>query len=198
MIDLQHFNTVHHWDLNRVILPPRINEDGIFINHAEFTWKMGAQKTNPFARFLGNLVKTRYDSYFEVYGPGLAIAEAHTKIVRPATVRSHVLIYPINERDASIRVAAYTKKFEKEPLNDWFLKFYNTSLEQLITKMISRVSVEDFDGDERVWNKRKYLPNPKIVKEDGPLLDFRKWYLRFWHKDYLDAYPKLYEGRKIA
>ena len=48
-----------------------------------------------------------------------------------------------------------------------------------------QVLTADFDGDEMIWTNRKFLPNPKPVPDDGPIIAYRKWCERFWPPDYL-------------
>ena len=54
------------------------------------------------------------------------------------------------------------------------------SFEEIIRNFVAYISEKDFDGDEAFWTTRKYLQRPKILKEDGPLLDFRKWCIQFY------------------
>jgi hypothetical protein len=51
--------------------------------------------------------------------------------------------------------------------------------------MFCAIATKDFDGDEMIWTNRKFLPNPKPVPDDGPIIAYRKWCERFWPPDYL-------------
>ena len=56
--------------------------------------------------------------------------------------------------------------------------------EDAMAQLFLWVATTDFDGDEIIWTHRKLLPNPKLIKDDGPLIAFRKWSLKFWPDDY--------------
>mmetsp|Transcript_13723 Transcript_13723/g.19027 ORF Transcript_13723/g.19027 Transcript_13723/m.19027 type:complete len:100 (-) Transcript_13723:162-461(-) len=39
-----------------------------------------------------------------------------------------------------------------------------------------------FTRDIVVWNNKTYSPKPLLVKNDGPIMQFRRWYTRFYPK----------------
>ena len=187
IIDMQHFDTVHKWRLNELIDGPLVNEQGEFCTEIDVTVVLAAQSEAAWARIIGGFIKMTTNIKFRVFSPGLAIAtsNAGTDEAPKRVTRNIVCIYPINEKDVSIRVAvAFQKKPETSTRNRLINAISKPSayLGALIT---ARIAVSDFDGDLKVWNNRKYLTNPKYVKEDGPMILFRQWYLRFWHEDYM-------------
>lgn len=186
IIDMQHFDTVHKWKLNELIDGPLVNDAGEFCTEIDVSIVLAAQSESAWARIIGKLIKMKTNISFRVFSPGLAVAtsNAGTKEAPKRVARNMVCIYPINEKDVSIRVAC---SFQKKPNDSALNRFINkisVPTAYLGGVFTSKVAVSDFDGDLKVWNNRKYLTNPKYVKEDGPMILFRKWYLRFWHEDY--------------
>lgn len=186
IIDLQHFAVVHQWELHEVVEGPKIEKDGTFIADIKVGNNPFAQRKSKLLKKLTRFLTTHSRIRTVVYSPGCAIATINPgfEYDESKVGRSVVVIYPRDQKTVSIRVAVC---FKKQPLGEGFIKG-NALLSQLkhwfFATLISKIAVKDFDGDLKVWNNRQYLSNPKIVKEDGPMLLFRKWYLRFWHADY--------------
>ena len=67
--------------------------------------------------------------------------------------------------------------------------------EDLLSRIFCAIATKDFDGDEMIWTSRKFLPNPKPLPDDGPIVAYRKWCERFWPPDYL---PDLHAGQAVA
>lgn len=187
IIDLQHFAVVHKWTVHEICDGPRVEEDGTFIADMTVNNGPGAQSSNPLLRTITSPL--RFDSRirFKVYSPGSAIAWANQgrQIDDEKVSRNIVCIYPIDEKTVSIRVAVCFKKSAVSQTATGLPALLYSARDWLLGKFVSSVAVKDFDGDLKVWNNRKYLSNPRFVKEDGPMLLFRKWYLRFWHHDYM-------------
>lgn len=186
IIDMQHFDTVHRWQLHELIEGPLINESGVFCTEIDVTVTLSAQSESAWARFIGQLIKMKTNISFRVYSPGLAVAtsNAGTKELPKRVARNIVCICPINKKDVSIRVAVVFLKKPNDSAINRFINSISKPAAYLGALVTSKIAVADFDGDLKVWNNRKYLPNPKVVKEDGPMILFRKWYLRFWHEAY--------------
>lgn len=188
IIDLQHFAVVHKWTVHEVVDGPRVEEsDGTFIADIKVTNNPGAQSPRAWVRAITRPLTMDSRIRFKVYSPGCAIAVSNPGLEIDETKlgRNIVCIYPIDEKTVSIRVAVCFKKSDVNGVVDKKKMQRSKPLDWLIAKAVSLIAVNDFDGDIRVWNNREYLPRPKLVKEDGPMILFRKWYLRFWHHDYL-------------
>ncbi|MBT8151585.1 MAG: Rieske 2Fe-2S domain-containing protein [Gammaproteobacteria bacterium] len=187
IIDLQHFAVVHKWTLHEVVDGPRVDEDGTFIADIKVANNPGAQSPHAWVRALTHPLKMDSRIRFKVYSPGCAIAVSNPgkEIHKTKLGRNIVCIYPIDETTVSIRVAVCFKKSDPDGNIDYKKMQRSKRLDWLMAKIVSLIAVQDFDGDLKVWNNRKYLSRPQLVKEDGPMILFRKWYLRFWHNDYL-------------
>ncbi len=186
IIDMQHFDTVHKWKLHELVDGPKVDEDGRFVTDIKVSINPGAQSQKAWVRNLTRYINMNARICFKVYSPGNAIATSYrgTEIDDDNAQRNIVCIYPLDEKNVSIRVACTVRIAPPTtPMN----RFKNTArkpMDFLVGKLMAAIAVSDFDGDLKVWNNRKYLTNPKYVKEDGPMMLFRKWYLRFWHQDY--------------
>lgn len=187
IIDMQHFDTVHKWTLHELCDGPKVAEDGTFVTDIKVTVNLGAQSESAWVRALTTKLKTDSRIFFKVYSPGNAIATScsGTELSNKNLGRNIVCIYPLDDNNVSIRVACCFKKTDEAGEVSTFKKLFGGPMFWAIGHLVSRIAVADFDGDLKVWNNRKYLTNPKYVKEDGPMILFRKWYLRFWHQDYM-------------
>jgi len=186
IIDMQHFDTVHKWTLHELVDGPLVDEEGRFVTDIKVTVSPGAQSENAVVRALTSWIKMSARICFRVYSPGNAIATSYrgTEVDEDNAQRNIVCIYPIDENNVSIRVACTMRM--SPPTTGWnrLKNALNRPMHFLVGHLMAKIAVSDFDGDLKVWNNRKYLGSPKFVKEDGPMILFRKWYLRFWHQDY--------------
>jgi len=46
------------------------------------------------------------------------------------------------------------------------------------------------ERDIRVWNNKRFCSSPVLVKEDSPILKFRRWYSQFYSEETLDDSPR--------
>jgi phenylpropionate dioxygenase-like ring-hydroxylating dioxygenase large terminal subunit len=187
IIDMQHFDTVHKWKLHELVDGPRVDEEGRFITDIKVTINPGAQSEKAWVRKLTKHINMNARICFKVYSPGNAIATSYrgSEIDEENAQRNVVCIYPIDENNVSIRVACIVRIASPTTALNRFKNTLRRPMDFVVGKIMAAIAVSDFDGDLKVWNNRKYLTNPKYVKEDGPMILFRKWYLRFWHEDYL-------------
>jgi hypothetical protein len=57
-------------------------------------------------------------------------------------------------------------------------------LPEVLAPIFLAVGTADFDGDAMIWSHRTHLEHPRPLKEDGPLVAFRRWTERFWPEDW--------------
>jgi 3-ketosteroid 9alpha-monooxygenase subunit A len=186
IIDMQHFATVHKWQLHELVDGPLVDEEGRFCTKIKVTVSPGAQSEKAWVRKLTSWIGMKARIHFKVYSPGNAIATSYrgSEVDEDNAQRNIVCIYPVDEKNVSIRIVCTIRI--APPTTSWN-RFKNTirkPMDLIVGNIMALIAVSDFDGDLKVWNNRKYLTNPKYVKEDGPMILFRKWYLRFWHQDY--------------
>ncbi|XP_042334599.1 cholesterol 7-desaturase nvd-like [Sceloporus undulatus] len=61
--------------------------------------------------------------------------------------------------------------------------YYQRNIPALVPKFILWAESVQFERDVMIWNNKKYLSKPLLVKEDGPIQRHRRWYAQFYGKD---------------
>lgn len=51
---------------------------------------------------------------------------------------------------------------------------------RFVAKMVLRSLIVQFERDVPIWNNKTFVPRPVVVKGDGPIPAFRRWYSRFY------------------
>jgi len=200
IVDIQHFYAIHGWQLNHVIRAPAADDDGRFSAILDMTWTLMAQSKSPVLRRLGKLVKSTYVFNVAVAGPGIAFSEVEIHDSGGLKVRNIILITPTNKTDCRIRVVASVRKGYGGKLNAAARRVLGLGFEDALSRVLCEVATKDFDGDEMVWTHRKFLERPRVLSEDGPVVEYRKWCQQFWPPDYLPEAPRpaLSEQRPAA
>jgi len=54
-----------------------------------------------------------------------------------------------------------------------------------IGKFLMKAFSKQFVRDVHIWNNKKYLNTPVLVKGDGPIAQFRRWYSQFYSENSL-------------
>ncbi len=199
IIDIQHFYAVHAWDLRAVEKAPGEDVDGTFSAVMQMTWRAGAQSPNALVRRLGRSYASPFHFDVRVLGPGLAISIATlTPAQGGLQIMSIIMITPINETDCHIRVANCVRHTIDSPLNRLARRLLGGGLEEVLSRVFLAVATKDFDGDEMIWTNRRFLPNPKPLPDDGPIIEYRRWCERFWPPDYLPDAPDAPDAEVIA
>eukprot|EP00002_Diphylleia_rotans_P000322 TRINITY_DN10168_c0_g1_i1.p1 TRINITY_DN10168_c0_g1~~TRINITY_DN10168_c0_g1_i1.p1 ORF type:complete len:488 (+),score=60.96 TRINITY_DN10168_c0_g1_i1:377-1840(+) len=57
------------------------------------------------------------------------------------------------------------------------------SVPRFVAKLIFRGMLAQFERDVPIWNHKKYLPKPIIVKDDGPIGQYRRWFAKFFSEN---------------
>ena len=132
-----------------------------------------------------------------MFGPGIAMGYGTTELLGLTDFRYVGINMPEPDGGVSIRYAVCVKKRTKDNPNHMsimkrfnklpFLRNmpWNKWLDALVVRIVCYLGWRDLKADLNTWHNRTFIPKPKILKEDGPLVDYRKWYLKFWHKDYV-------------
>lgn len=182
--DVAHFRTVHRWELAEVIDPPREHRDGSYRIAANVVWRLGAQSRDPRVRALGRWINSPFRFDLAILNPGIAAAEATLTAAQGGLrVRTLVLVNPVGERDAHLRVVVSVRRSLDAPWIRGAERLLGARPEDLLARLFLAIGTEDFRADAEVWRHRKHLVAPVLVKGDGPLIDFRRWSTRFWPGD---------------
>ncbi|XP_069097404.1 cholesterol 7-desaturase nvd-like isoform X1 [Pleurodeles waltl] len=66
--------------------------------------------------------------------------------------------------------------------------YYQKTMPTLVPKFILRAECMQFERDVMIWNNKKYVSKPLLVKEDSAIQRHRRWFSQF----YSENSPKLY------
>ena len=53
----------------------------------------------------------------------------------------------------------------------------------LLSKFLMACEVTQLERDVMVWHNKTYLRHPMLVKNDGPIKQFRNWYQQFYSEN---------------
>jgi len=186
IIDIQHFYAVHRWELHDVEREPGVDEDGCFSAVMRMTFTAFAQSPSPLIRRLGKAYTSTFHFDVKVIGPGMAVAlSTLTPEQGGLAIMNIILITPVNETDCHIRAVTLVKNTIDSRANQLVRRLFGVGFEDALSRVFLAIATKDFDGDEMIWTNRRFLPNPKPLREDGPFIAFRKWGEQFWPPEYL-------------
>ncbi|XP_029024970.1 cholesterol 7-desaturase nvd [Betta splendens] len=70
--------------------------------------------------------------------------------------------------------------------------FYQANIPSVVPKFILRIECVQFERDVMIWNNKKYVSQPLLVKEDAAILRHRRWFSQF----YSENSPRLRHQRR--
>jgi phenylpropionate dioxygenase-like ring-hydroxylating dioxygenase large terminal subunit len=197
IIDMTHFVNVHRWDVHEVLVPPHVDEAGRMRARIDVTWTAGTQSERPWVRRLGKRLTSPFQVEFVILEPGVAVATTElTEAQGRLQIRSVVLITPVTETDCHIR--AVMSVFDPAPgrIGGAIRKRFGVGLPEVLAPIFLAVGTADFDGDAMIWSHRTHLERPRPLKEDGPIVAYRRWSERFWPESYART-PQVEEPRRL-
>jgi phenylpropionate dioxygenase-like ring-hydroxylating dioxygenase large terminal subunit len=181
IIDIQHFYAVHHWGLHSVEREPAEDDDGAFSAVMHMTWTAGAQSPHALVRRLGRAYSSTFHFDIRILGPGHALSiSTLTPEQGGLQLMNIILITPVSPTDCHIRVVSSVRRTVDRPLNRLARRVLGVGLEEALSRVFLAIATKDFDGDEMIWTHRRFLPNPKPLPDDGPIIAYRRWCERFW------------------
>ncbi len=181
IIDMQHFVTVHRWDLHEILEAPHVDAAGRFVARIRVTWTLGAQSEIAVLRRLGSFVRSPFDVEFVILEPGIAVATTElTPEQGSMRVRSVIMITPTSDRDCHIRAAMSVLDPAAGPLRAALRRRLGVGLPELLAPLFLAAGTADFARDALVWSHRAHLERPRPLKGDGPIVAYRRWSERFW------------------
>lgn len=189
--DVAHLRTVHCWDLLDVVVPPQEHQDGYYRIVVDVVWRLGARAKSPRVQALGRLVNSAFRLEAKILNPGVIVAEATlTEEQGGMQVRNVVLVNPVGERDAHLRILVSVKRQFDASWIRGGQRLFGLCPEDLIAQVMLAIGTDDFRSDAIIWSHRRHLDAPRPLKGDGPLVDFRRWSTRFWPETHAaDAHP---------
>jgi phenylpropionate dioxygenase-like ring-hydroxylating dioxygenase large terminal subunit len=185
IIDMTHFVNVHRWQLHEVLVPPHEDAEGHMRARIKVTWVLGAQSENALLRSIMGRIKSPFEVEFVILEPGVAVATTElTEEQGGLRVRSVVLITPVSERDCHIRAVMSVKDPAPGRLASAVRKRLGVGLADVMARAFLAVGTADFKRDALIWSHRTHLTRPRPLKEDGPIVLYRRWSERFWPEGY--------------
>lgn len=185
IIDMTHFVNVHRWQLHEIVVPPHVDEQGRMRARIRVTWVLGAQSESALLRALGRRVTSPFEAEFVIEEPGIAVATTHlTEEQGGLKVRSVVLITPVSETDCRIRAVMSVLDPSASSLRASVRRRLGVGLPEVLAPLFLAVGTADFTRDALIWSHRTHLERPRPLKEDGPIMLYRKWSERFWPEGY--------------
>ncbi|XP_068104771.1 cholesterol 7-desaturase nvd-like [Hyperolius riggenbachi] len=61
--------------------------------------------------------------------------------------------------------------------------YYQKSIPTIVPKFILKAECIQFERDVMVWNNKKYVSKPMLVKEDAAIAKHRRWYSQFYSEN---------------
>ena len=190
IIDMTHFVNVHRWDLHEVVVAPHVDDAGYMRARIDVTWSAAAQSKSAWVRRLGKRISSPFQVEFVILEPGVAVATTQlTEAQGGLSVRSIILITPVNAADCHIR--AVMSVFDPAPgrLGGALRRHLGVGLPEALAPLFLAMGTADFDGDAMIWSHRTHLERPRPLKEDGPIVAYRRWSERFWPEGYEQGSP---------
>jgi cholesterol 7-dehydrogenase len=169
--DVAHLNFLHG-DVHPIMRDLKKWLDIKFVWTA--TWKVSAENSNftdmtLTERFMHgqksvDLVGT--DATIRQVGPALVILSLKSAFGEFVLLQSIVPIDPYHQRLETVMFIS------QNPLNLTF-----------INRLMLLGYAENVERDVLIWCKKRYLAKPALVKNDGPIAKFRKWFSQFYSEN---------------
>jgi nitrite reductase/ring-hydroxylating ferredoxin subunit len=190
IIDMTHFVNVHRWELHEVLVPPHVDDRGFMRARIKVTWVLAAQSEIALVRALGRRVQSPFEVEFVITEPGIAVATTQlTAEQGNLRVRSVILITPVSEADCHIRAVMSVHDPSPNRLLGAIRRHLGVGLPEVLAPLFLAVGTADFARDALIWSNRTHLEKPRPLKEDGPLIGYRRWSERFWPEGYERSEP---------
>ncbi|KAG8447362.1 hypothetical protein GDO86_014722 [Hymenochirus boettgeri] len=61
--------------------------------------------------------------------------------------------------------------------------YYQKNIPSIVPKFILRAECTQFERDVMIWNNKKYISKPLLVKEDAGIQKHRRWYSQFYSEN---------------
>jgi len=169
-IDTGHFPVIHGYSDISVLKPMQL------VGHEmDVRYQIARRVPVP-------LVDRKIIANFEVHLHGLGCAHNHIQVPSfGLRVRMFALATPTEPGQVDIRLAVTVANDSELPLGRLLMPLVHAGVKHSI--------VNDFLQDMVVWERKRYLRPPLLVKGDGPIEGFRRWSRQFYAPD--EALPEV-------
>jgi 3-ketosteroid 9alpha-monooxygenase subunit A len=149
-IDVGHFPVIHGYTKISVLEPMRLRDHEMDVRY--------------------QIARGPVVARFQVHLHGLGVAHNHIEVARAGLrVRMFALATPTTPGDVEIRLAVTVAR------GGWIPRV----LLPLAHAGAMRGIVNDFRQDIAIWESKRYVRPPMLVKGDGPIAGFRRWSAQF-------------------
>ena len=149
--DIAHLRTVHCWDLREVVEPPREHRDGCYRVVVDVTWRLGAMSRISRFRALGRYVNSPFRLEAKILNPGIVVAEATlTEAQGSLQVRNVVLVTPVGERDARLRILVSVRRRADGAWVRGVERLTGLRPEDLLARVMLEIGTDDFRSDAEI------------------------------------------------
>jgi len=171
--DTAHLNVLHV-----PLTIQKLGLDKVFSHFWEASWKPGQGEESHLAHmkvtqrllFFGkyNVPGTFVDVTITQVGPGLVYLDFNTPLGRVVVFETVTPVEPV------LQLATH-QVYAENKVPRWFGKFVLNNL------------VVQFERDVPIWDNKTYLPNPMVIKEDGDIVKYRRWFTQFYSENSLNV-----------
>lgn len=128
------------------------------------------------SRYLSKTIKIKINIH--AYGLGVSIVD----IALPQFgITAKQIVMPTPGDGEFINVSTLTSF--KTPLKpNWLPRFIKSTFATTMSQLLGIGFQKDFKPDITIWENKKYISNPRYLKQDGDFTGFRTWASQFyWH-----------------
>jgi cholesterol 7-dehydrogenase len=164
--DSVHLNVVHR-DLNKTA--------ALVKNIWGATWQKGQNEHDAHIGYFRVQHVSTFKDWFNIpftsvdvsgcqHGPGIVKFDFNTPIGTFVMVQTVTPVAPLHQH---VEHVIYAPWYMPRVVAKWFMVMMTSAFEQ----------------DIPIWNRKTYFSNPVLVKTDGPILQFRRWYSQFYSEN---------------
>ena len=184
-VDLAHLRLVHGYDAVEPVGDIAI--DGSYFR-SSFDFKR--------RRRIAGMFESEFSvsAVTHVHGLGYSFVEV-TEHTIGMEVRLWVLSAPIDSKEIELTLASQVRDFPKPRKFVLGLGFIPMRVRTgLMNSIISRAQKRDVDADVKIWERKRYLPRPRLSRADGDFAVYRR-YCRQFYEDSRD--PVVQDLRRL-
>jgi len=185
--DILHFYTTHKWVKANIESYDYDEHTMKYMLVGELRYAQSAERIDKkIAGWVLPKVPTRTEVNF--LGPGFVESRATT--LKGLKLNALVTITPTGDDGTSIyAILNINTEWIPRRLRKVFNKLSPKTVHQLMAFIFTNAVIDDLSGDYRIWSKRKFLKNPRLIlPKEQHVLNIRKWVETFYPADF--SYPE--------
>ena len=169
-VDLAHLRYVHGYD-NVYRVEPLIVDGSYLKSNFSFVRVQNVA---------GIKIKFDVSANANIYGLGFSNVMIHEKSV-DMHINFYVLATPIDGKEIDMVLASQVKQINRPKRTIVGLGFLPLNLRTaLMNRFILLMQKKDVMDDVHIWNKKRYVSQPRLCKSDGEIGRFRRYCKQFY------------------